>query len=237
MIPRAHITAWRRNAPRSTDAQVERDLVLDLVQIESGAIGPVMTALRSRLDPWLGEPRRKQSEGRMALICRFESEIPPVTPLRLKIEVNTRERFAVLGFVGKTVAVANPWFEGTTRVIAYELEELLGTKLRAFHQRKKGRDFHDLVKALTRCPDLDAGKVIRSFDDCMDVSGARVSRAEFEANLAERLADPVLRADVEPLLARGANTQVDCDAVRAAEAVHRSFISRISGEPWKGRGE
>lgn len=137
MIPRAHITAWRWNAPWSTDAQVEQDLVLsrvlvevysvpflssflafrggtalhklylspasrysediDLVQIEAGAIGPVMTALRSRLDAWLGEPRRKQSEGRMTLIYRFESEIPPVTPLRLKIEVNTREHFAVLG--------------------------------------------------------------------------------------------------------------------------------------------
>jgi hypothetical protein len=34
---------------------------------------------------------------------RFESEIPPVTPLRLKIEVNTREHFAVLGMVRKRV--------------------------------------------------------------------------------------------------------------------------------------
>jgi hypothetical protein len=43
-----------------------------------------MTALRQRLDPWLGTPRRKQSEGRMTMIYRFDSEIPPVTPLRLK---------------------------------------------------------------------------------------------------------------------------------------------------------
>lgn len=277
MIPRAHITAWRRKAPWSTDAQVEQDLVLsrvlveiysgpflssslafrggsalyklylspasrysediDLVQIEAGAIGPVMTALRSRLDPWLGDPRRKQSEGRMTLIYRFESEIPPVTPLRLKIEVNTREHFAVLGFVRKPVAVGNPWFEGASQVTTYELEELLGTKLRAFYQRKKGRDLFDLATALAHYPDMDPGKVVRSFEHYMDVSGARVSRAEFEANLAEKLADPVFRADVEPLLARGANTHVDFDAVRAAEVVRRSFISLLPGEPWKGRGE
>ncbi len=90
---------------------------IDLVQAEAGPIGPVMTALRARLDPWLGEPRRKQSEGRMTFIYRFESEIQPVTPLRLKIEVNTREHFAVLGYVRQTVAVDNPWFSGQAEVV------------------------------------------------------------------------------------------------------------------------
>ena len=86
MIPRAHITAWRAHAPWSTDAQVERDLIvsraivevfsdpllsgrvafrggtalhklyltppvrysedIDLVQVEGGPIGDIMTALR-----------------------------------------------------------------------------------------------------------------------------------------------------------------------------------------------
>jgi predicted nucleotidyltransferase component of viral defense system len=210
---------------------------IDLVQIEAGAIGSVMTALRRRLDPWLGDPRRKQSEGRMTLIYRFESEIPPVTPLRLKIEVNTREHFAVLGFVEKPVAVGSPWFEGESQVTTYELEELLGTKLRAFYQRKKGRDLFDLAAALTRCPDLDAEKVVRCLQHYMEMGGARVSRAEFEANLAHKLADPVFHADVAPLLALRVNPEVAFEVVRAAEAVHRSFISRISGEPWKGRCE
>lgn len=273
MIPRAHITAWRWNAPWSTDAQVDQDLVLsrvlvevysdpflssflafrggtalhklylspasrysediDLVQIEAGAIGPVMTALRSRLDPWLGEPRRKQSEGRITLIYRVESEIPPVTPLRLKIEVNTPEHFAVLGFVRKPVAGGNPWFEGTTQVITYELEELLGAKLRAFYQRKKGRDLFDLATALTRCPDLDAGRAVRCFQHYMEMSGARVSRAEFETNLADKLSDPVFHADVVPLLALGATPQGEYDVVRAAQSVQSQFIARLPGEPWK----
>ena len=274
MIPRAHITAWRRTAPWSSDAQVEQDLVIsralveiysdsalssslafrggtalhklylspasrysediDLVQIEAGAIGAVIGALRGRLDSWLGEPRRKQSEGRMTLLYRFESEIPPVTPLRLKIEVNTREHFTVLGFVKSRVAVGNPWFEGTSGITTYELEELPSTKLRAFYQRKKGRDLFDLSTALVRFPDLDAEKVVRCFQHYMEMSGARVSRAEFEANLAGKLSDPVFRADVLPLLALNANAEVQFDVVQAAKSVKEFFLLRLPGEPWRG---
>ena len=276
MIPRAHITAWRRTAPWSSDAQVEQDLVisralveiysdpglssllafrggtalhklhlspasrysedLDLVQIEAGSIGSVINALRSRLDHWLGDPRRKQSEGRMTLLYRFESEIPPVTPLRLKIEVNTREHFSVLGLARKRVALVNPWFDGAAEVTTYELEELLATKLRAFYQRKKGRDLFDLSTALVRFPDLDAGKVVRCFQHYMEMSGARVSRAEFEANLADKLSDPVFHADVAPLLAFNPNAEVQFDVSLAAESVHNSFLSRLPGDPWKGVG-
>ncbi|MBE0660225.1 MAG: nucleotidyl transferase AbiEii/AbiGii toxin family protein [Bryobacteraceae bacterium] len=276
MIPRAHITAWRRTAPWSSDAQVEQDLVIsralveiysdltlssslafrggtalhklylspasrysediDLVQIEAGAIGSVISGLRSRLDPWLGEPRRKQSEGRMTLLYRFESEVPPVTPLRLKIEVNTREHFSVLGLARKRVAVVNPWFDGAAELTTYELEELLATKLRAFYQRKKGRDLFDLSTALVRFPSLDAEKVIRCFQHYMEVNGARVSRAEFEANLAGKLSDPVFHADVAPLLVLSDNADVQFNVVRAAESVQHLFLSRLPGEPWKGLG-
>ncbi len=38
-------------------------------------VGSTMDRLRSRLDPWLGEPRREQGQG-VWLIYRFESEIP-----------------------------------------------------------------------------------------------------------------------------------------------------------------
>lgn len=45
MIPRAHVTAWRANAPWSNDAQVEQDLVLSraLVEIFSD---PLLNAAR-----------------------------------------------------------------------------------------------------------------------------------------------------------------------------------------------
>jgi predicted nucleotidyltransferase component of viral defense system len=277
VIPRANITAWRRRAPWSTDAQVEQDLVLsraiveaysdpvlstqlafrggtalhklhlspalrysediDLVQVQAGPIGPVMTALHAKLDPWLGEPRRKQSEGRMTFIYRFDSEIQPVTPLRLKVEVNTREHFTVFGLVQKLVAIENPWFTGEAEVVTYALEELLATKLRAFYQRKKGRDLFDLAVSLTRHPELDAGKTVDCFHRYMENMGAVVSRAEFEANVAEKLGDPAFHGDIAPLLAMTEAGENPFDVSAAAKAVMTQFIARLPGEPWKGRHE
>src|SRR5262245_30058626 len=188
MIPRAHITAWRAEAPWATDAQVEQDLVIsralveifsdalladalafrggtalhklffrpparysediDLVQVRAEKIGPVVEALHARLDPWLGKPTWKQSEGRFTLVYRFDSEGLPVTRMRLKVEINTREHFAVHGHIRHALRVENPWFSGESEIVTFELEELLGTKLRALYQRKKGRDLFDLARAV-----------------------------------------------------------------------------------------
>lgn len=38
---------------------------IDLVQINAGPADPVMEALRETLDPWLGKPQWKQTEGRV----------------------------------------------------------------------------------------------------------------------------------------------------------------------------
>jgi predicted nucleotidyltransferase component of viral defense system len=46
-------------------------------------------------------------------------------------------------------SVENQWFSGDCEITTYYLEELLGTKLRALYQRRKGRDLFDLWKALT----------------------------------------------------------------------------------------
>jgi len=71
---------------------------VDLVQINSGAIGPVMDAIHQALDGFLGTPKRKQAEDSVTLVYRTDSEIPPVVPLKLKVEINTREHFSVPGY-------------------------------------------------------------------------------------------------------------------------------------------
>ena len=93
-----------------------------------------------------------------------------------------------------------------------------------------------LSTAHIRFPDLDTSKVVRCFQHYMEMCGARVSRAEFEANLAEKLADAVFHADVAPLLVLNPNAEGQFDIVRAAESVHDLFLSRLPGEPWKGIG-
>ncbi len=70
-------------------------------------------------------------------------------PLRLKIEINTREHFTVLGLKNQLHSVANPWFAGTADVKTFELDELMGTKLHALCQRRRSRDLFDLWLCLS----------------------------------------------------------------------------------------
>jgi predicted nucleotidyltransferase component of viral defense system len=98
---------------------------------------------------FIGEPKIKQKAHNNTLIFRFDSEIPPVVPVRLKVEINTREHFNVLGLTQYDFSVNSLWFSGSCKATTYHLEELLGTKLRAMYQRRKGRDLYDLYRAIS----------------------------------------------------------------------------------------
>lgn len=210
---------------------------IDLVQFKAGPIGPAINGIRTQIDPWLGTPKWKQNWGRVTLIYRFQSEIPPITPLRLKIEINTREHFTVLGLRETHYSVSNPWYTGGTDVATYPVEELLGTKVRALYQRKKGRDLFDLATAMARLPLLDLRKVIECFEAYMDKEGANVSRAEFEANLSQKLEDQDFLNDLRPLVAPRAEVDdAGYDALQAGRVVLQKLISLLPGEAWKGLG-
>jgi predicted nucleotidyltransferase component of viral defense system len=110
-----------------------------LVQINSEPINPILKQIRERLS-FLGTKRTvKQHIHNNTIIYRFESEGPSVNTMQLKIEINTREHFNVLGLKQIPYKVENGWFSGECWLTGYELEELLGTKLRALYQRRKGR--------------------------------------------------------------------------------------------------
>ena len=120
--------------------QVRYSEDIDLVQIRTESINLVLKQIREKLK-FLGTKRSvKQNVNNNTIIYRFESEIPPIINLRLKIEINCREHFNVFGLKEIPFAVENSWFSGSCNIISYELEELLGTKLRALYQRRKGRD-------------------------------------------------------------------------------------------------
>ncbi len=124
--------------------------------------GRMMEALRGVLDPWLGAPVWKQTAGRVTFVYRFSSEETPPLPLRLKVEINSREHFAVYGLTQVPFAVSSRWFEGQCEICSYELDELLGTKLRAFYQRKQGRDLFDLATALEK-PEVAPDRIVAAF--------------------------------------------------------------------------
>ena len=208
---------------------------IDLVQTRPGPIGPVMKALRKRLDPWLGKPQWKQGAGRATFFYRFASETAPVTPLRLKVEINTREHVAVLGLSERAFTVESPWFSGSAQVTTYALEELLGTKLRALYQRKKGRDLFDLAVALREHPEADLARIADCFVRYLAHDGLKVSRAQFEANLAGKLEDPAFLGDLAPLLSsrRGGDP---FDVPAAARDIQAALVALIPGAPWKTKG-
>ena len=198
---------------------------IDLVQVEAGPIGAIMDAVRRRLDPWLGKSQWKQGHGRVTLYYRFMSEMEPVIPMRLKVEINTREHFSVLGLVKRRIDLESRWFSGGAEITTYDLDELLGTKLRALYQRKKSRDLFDLWTAF-RHSSIDRKRLVECFQRYIEHDGLRVSRAEFDANLRNKLADPDFGRDIEPLLATG----VMWNQEAAAEYVLHEIVPLLSGE-------
>ena len=205
---------------------------IDLVQVKEGPIGLVMDALRERLQPWLGKTKWKQGKGRVTFSFRFESENKPVVPMRLKVEINTREHHTVFGHVLRPFGLDTPWFKGFADVLTYSPEELFGTKMRALYQRKKGRDLFDLAEGFRRIADLDAAGVIECFRGYLAHEGLHVSRAEFEANLAAKIEDRMFADDVPPLLADGITHNPEHDSRVVLEAL----VSLLPGLPWKGPG-
>ncbi len=203
---------------------------IDLVQVRAEAAGPVMDALREVLDPWLGRAQYKQSEGRVTFNYRFASEDPTPLPMRLKVEINTREHFTHHGLQRVPFAVNSRWFEGSCDINTYDLDELLGTKLRALYQRRKGRDLFDIATALSE-ENAKPERIVSAFSRYMAEGGHRVTRAVFEENLALKLADQRFLSDIPPLLA--ADHTWDADA--AAATVTGLLCPLLEGAPWAKR--
>jgi predicted nucleotidyltransferase component of viral defense system len=200
---------------------------IDLVQLRPGPIGSTIDRVRAKLDPWLGEPKREQGRG-LRLIYRFESEIPPIVKLRLKVETNTREHLAVRGTTTRPFAVESRWWRGSADITTFHLEELLGTKLRALFQRKKGRDLFDLYVALES--GIDPAAIVGIFLAYMQKEGHAITRATFEENLAGKIELPVFMSDIPVLLPPGATFDLESGMFR----VRNEIIALLPGEPWKG---
>lgn len=262
MIPRADITAWRAQAPWSSNEQVEQDLIIsralvelysheliqktcafrggtaihklymapqprysediDLVQIDPQPIGEVLNCVREQLT-FLGTPRIIQKNRNNTLVFICESEIPPVVPIKLKIEINCREHIIVNGLQRTPFKIASRWFNGESTLTTYSLEELLGSKLRALYQRKKGRDLFDLWYCLANRPHDDQ-VIIRTFVSLMENTGHSITQRAFIANMNYKLNDPDFSGDLTGLLRVG----TPFDLAEAWRVVADRLISKLA---------
>jgi len=173
---------------------------IDLVQVRAEPIKETVQHLQLAL-AFLGETSVKPRKDGVQIICRFDSEFPPSVRLRLKVETNTREHFTVFGQQHFPFKMQSSWFQGSCNLTTYQMEELLGTKLRALYQRKKGRDLYDLFIALTKKPDLDKKALIHSYREYMKFSVIKPpTQREFIKNLEEKMEDSEFLGDTIALI-------------------------------------
>ena len=182
---------------------------LDFVQKTAMPIGDTVTAIRDCLDPWLGKPKWKQGRGRFTLYYRFETETEPVISRKVKIEINTREHFHVLPYKEIEYHVKSDWYEGSVTILTYQLEELLGTKLRALYQRRKGRDLFDFWYANKELGNIDFEAVTKIFLTYMQEGKTPVTYKQYRDNLALKRENEVFNKDIMALLPQKIVKQYD----------------------------
>lgn len=203
--------------------QVRYSEDIDLVQIKSEPINPILKRIRERLD-FLGTKRTiKQHIHNNTIVYRFDTSTQPVISMRLKIEINTREHFHVLDLKEIPFEVENGWFSGKCMLTCYELEELLGTKLRALYQRRKGRDLFDIYWALKN-RQVDIEKLIQCYKAYMEFSvGKPPTVKQFLINMEEKMTDREFLEDIHIIL----KSNVEYNNPEAWKIVRSEIIERI----------
>lgn len=175
-----------------------------MVQINAEPIKQTIDKIRDVL-VFLGQPIVKQKFNNNTIIFKFNSEIQPIVPMHLKIEINTKEHFNVLELIKKDFSIENQWFSGSCNLTTYQLEELLGTKVRALYQRRKGRDLFDLWKALTT-QTVNIDKITQSYHKYIRFSvNTPPTQKQYLQNIELKLQDEEFLGDTIILLRSDTN--------------------------------
>jgi len=195
---------------------------IDLVQINSGPIRPILQRLNELIDFFEKDRQTDIRDHSTRVLYRFVSEYEEI-PLRIKLEINTREHFSIMDWESYSFQVNNEWFSGEARITTYNLHELLGTKLRALYQRKKGRDLFDLYYA-DQNAELDYDQLVNCYNEYIRFSVDRPpTRRQYLQNLNAKQTDPIFTGDMEGLLRPG----IEYDQTAAFDWVRQEIIERL----------
>ena len=114
---------------------------------------------------------------------------------------------------------------GDCQLNTYRLEELLGTKLRALYQRRKGRDLFDLCYALANAT-VDIDRLMACYHRYISfVVEQPPSYRQFIANLDEKMQDPEFLGDVSLIL----RPDIAFSPQEAYDLLRETLIERIPG--------
>jgi predicted nucleotidyltransferase component of viral defense system len=208
---------------------------IDLVVVGDRPEDHIRKALRRVLAEVLGNPKTSawdaialaiRNNARPSRILRMTYLVPSVgTPgatLEIAVEANVTER------ASHRPIIQIP-FEFTFRdtivkaaINGYDIHEMLGTKMRALFQRRRGRDLFDLYHALTFAkPPVVPRNVVESFLHYLRQEATTVDRLEFVAILDAHLADAGFLTDMKPLLRKG----ISYDPVMAGAYVRAHLLN------------
>jgi predicted nucleotidyltransferase component of viral defense system len=195
---------------------------IDLVQTIAEPIGMVFDRLREVLD-FLGKPTIRQKKSNNTLVFSIPSTYPPETLIKLKIEINCSEHFSVYGLLKVPYAMQNAWFTGNCNLVSYCLEELIGTKIRALYQRRKGRDLFDLHQAAL-LPEIKPENAVMCFKRYIAFSdGKAPSKKEYLINLENKMNDRLFTNETDGIL----RPDIIYDPFQAFEVVKSAIIARM----------
>lgn len=195
---------------------------LDFVQVKPGKIGPIVNALRQKLDSLFElEPHWETRRNGFRIYYRFSPEMRTGNTQQVKIEINTREHFSLEGYQQKELRFDSPWKSGAVNITTFSLHELLATKIRALYQRRKGRDLFDLWKSSSLAPHWE--QVVPLFLEYMRREQNQIFENSFRENFQHKLKDSRFREDMTGLL----SLEEDYDMEQAAQFVETEIISRL----------
>ena len=201
------------------DVPVRYSEDLDFVQITPEKIGPTADHLRSALKDIFEEEGKSESKGgSFKLFYSFMPENSPDHRQQIKIEINTREQFAIEGYKKIKITLNSLWRTGEATATTFSTEELFATKLRALYQRRKGRDLFDLWMSQKLKPDYK--KIVRLFLEYMKHNKKIVHRDLLIRNLDDKMEDQSFLDDITALIVHGS----DYDPVKAADFVNKELF-------------
>ncbi len=198
---------------------------LDYVRGTQSGIGSYMAALREiAMSIGLREAGYEQN-WQMAHMIFDADPTSSVGRIRVKIETNVREVDSLVERVTRPYVVESPWWSGSAGVVTFEVEKLMGTKLRALYQRRKGRDLFDLWLVLTTLEPDDA-LIVAAFRHYIgeDLFGF----SDLAANLTAKLENREFREDLTQLVV---NVPAEYDPDAAADLVMERLGTRLDGAP------
>jgi predicted nucleotidyltransferase component of viral defense system len=196
------------------------------------------------LSPTLGKPAPSvftdawlalRNVGKPSKILSVKFKFVPIglsRPETIKVDINLNEHQSLYPLVD--VAFQSMDDNGelvTARAISYDINEMLGTKMRALLQRKQGRDLYDLWHAWTQSEahqtayPVDGVKAMQALEWYLANEQTTIGRSEAQELLSIRMRNVDFRNDMNTLLRPGLK-KFDVDA--AADIVRSAYLIHLS---------